>query len=250
MGMRSVVLGDPSGLPKTHIERTQMSDGFRYLVERYARQLIACGWGLGTALDEAYSAYHREAVNVERFQRSCFVGRLEDVQRLAKEHGAPSVQWMTDIAFRAAAMYGHLQILQWAVAELGVDLKDKYFPDSMILCRHLHVMQWAVENGVCMSSDGRRHCLALACGRANGLGTVQWLCAQGGDPHGTPFENAVMAGMWHIAQWLVQREPEFPWPKHLLTQVMNRWSPNRVAWMRSVLFHSWRHVPSPAAGAL
>jgi hypothetical protein len=192
----------------------------------------------------------RDDMDVRRFREGCFAGRLEDVKGFVKEHGAPAVQWLQVIAFRAAGMYGHLQILQWAVAEHGVDLKNTYFLSVMPECRHLHVMQWAVENGVSMTSLVQHHCLELACGRVDGLGIVQWLCAQGGDPHGTPFENAVTSRKWHTAQWLVQREPEFPWPRHSLAQVMNRWSPIRVAWIRSVLFHSRRHVPSPAAGAL
>jgi hypothetical protein len=259
MGMHSVVSGDLSGLQSTTSYAQSMCDAWHTLLEQYALQLQyehgwlqveAMHWARNLLCDESYEEHmrslrvctvirrFRDGMDVGRFRDGCFAGRLEDAKRFVKEHGAPSVQWMQVIALRAAGMHGHLQILQWAVAELGVDLKDMFFLSGMQECRHLHVMQWAVENGVCMGIRHQRRCLEVACGRADGLGIVQWLCAQGGDPHGTPFENAVMTGRWHIAQWLVQREPEFPWPEHLLAQVMNRWSPNRVAWMRSVLFHS------------
>ena len=178
---------------------------------------------------------------MQRFMVACFAGRLEEVRGFVVEHGVLVGRWMTDVVFRAAAMYGHLHILQWAVAEGGVTPKDKYLQDNLHMCRHAHVMEWLMEHGVRMPRDVQHTCLVSACSRADGLEVVQWLCLHGADPHGTPFEHAVTGCKWHIAQWLVQREPEYPWPRHLLVQVMDRcWSPARYAWVRSVVHHSLR----------
>lgn len=176
------------------------------------------------------------AVVVQRFVDACNDGCMEEVQRFVAEHGAPTREWCTATAYEAVAKYGHLHILQWAVAELGVDLKDSYFPRHMNLCRHLHVLQWLVENGVCMDRVVRRWCMLEACGRADGLQTVQWLCAQGADPRGEALDCAVRRCRWDIALWLVQRVPDYVgWPRHVLVRVMARcWSRARDAWMRSV----------------
>lgn len=176
-------------------------------------------------------------VRLDRLEHACDTGRLEEAKRWVAEYPALRIQnklWFDDMAYRAAAIHGHLHVLQWAVAEHGVDLTANYFQQNLHWCRYRHVMQWAVEHGVRMDSRLRDTCLLSACGRPDGLGTAQWLCAQGADPHGAPFRQAAMCQV-HIALWMVQREPEYPWPRHLLKLVMVRcWRPARDAWMRSV----------------
>lgn len=174
-------------------------------------------------------------VRWQHLNRACEAGSVEEAKAWVAEFQALTMG-LAHVAYHAAAMHGHLHILQWAVAEHGVNLTEWYFRDNLHWCRHLHVMQWVVENGVHMDRALLDTCLARACGRPDGLPIVQWLCAQGADPHGAPFEHAAMYQR-HIALWLVQREPEFPWPRRSLAWVMagRCWSRARDVWVRSVV---------------
>lgn len=118
----------------------------------------------------------------------------------------------------AAGVHGHLSFCQWAVMQHGVVLNDHRSHSTGAICfdqachrGHLHVCQWLVDQGV----DPHR-----------GLGCYP----------DREFKIAVKFGHWAIARWLVQREPEYPWPAKALAKLHARsWGPVRDAWMRSVV---------------
>ena len=146
----------------------------------------------------------------DQFRMACLAGDVQEVRALVARYGmqvAGDLEDFETVVTDAVGIYGHLSILDWAVTEHGLGVCPWItWTCFWRACQHghLHVCQRLIDRrGFCRDDD---------------------------------FIAAVTHRHWHVARWLLQREPTRLWPAEALAQLLAHiWGPARDAWMRSVV---------------
>ena len=119
-----------------------------------------------------------------------------------------------------AAKYGHLEILQWAVAN-GCEMGE--MTSSLAGAGgHLRVLKWLKANGCSMDTSA-----ALFAAENGHLEVLKWILANGGIGSSYLFDQTAMAGQHEVLDWL--KSNGYPYDGHVCQLVKDQ--PEIIKWL-------------------